>query len=176
MAGDMKGVVSKTTEGEAKFISYSNNVKIEGKNACRLTDKMTMNKANTVCMGGLIQPPVPPSAPPAPIDLEKGENWIKVTHTYVDGEPMKNAPFKIILGDGTVVNGTLDGSGKAEITGLSEAQVDGEVRFFMGEDARDWKPHDKPKRNPHYDPYADPTEVLEKMDAEFMEGLLNGRL
>jgi hypothetical protein len=177
MPGDMKGVVSHTTSDEAKFISYSNNVKIEGKNACRLSDKMTMNKANTVCMGGLIQPTVPPGAPPAPIDLEKGEYWIRMAHTYVDGEPMKGAPFKVVLADGTVVNGNLDGSGKAEIKGLKENQVDGEVQFVMGEDTREWTNPDRPTTNPHYDPYADPMAVVEKInDTSFMEGFMHGRL
>ncbi len=37
------GVVSGVNLGKAKFSNYSNDVMIEGKNACRLSDPMTMN-------------------------------------------------------------------------------------------------------------------------------------
>jgi hypothetical protein len=57
-AGVLGGVVSNTIMMEAKFVSSSFNVFIEGKGACRLTDKMVMNKMNTACLGGVIQPPV----------------------------------------------------------------------------------------------------------------------
>jgi uncharacterized Zn-binding protein involved in type VI secretion len=51
-AGSAGGVVSGVFGMEATFISFSPTVMIEGKPACRLTDKMLMNKANTVCMSG----------------------------------------------------------------------------------------------------------------------------
>ena len=50
--GTAGGVVSSTFKKEAKFILYSFDVKMNGKNACRLGDKMTMNHQNTVCMMG----------------------------------------------------------------------------------------------------------------------------
>ena len=37
---------------EATWILYSFDVKLDGSNACRLTDKMKMNHGNTFCMGG----------------------------------------------------------------------------------------------------------------------------
>jgi hypothetical protein len=37
------GVISGVNKGQAKFINYSMDVKIEGRNAARLTDPMTMN-------------------------------------------------------------------------------------------------------------------------------------
>ena len=43
---------------EAKWLLYSFDVKIEGMNACRLGDKLTMNHGNTVCLGGWLQRPV----------------------------------------------------------------------------------------------------------------------
>jgi Domain of unknown function (DUF4150) len=52
-AGTAGGVVSSTNMKEATWITYSFDVKIEGQNACRLTDKMKMNHGNTVCMVGL---------------------------------------------------------------------------------------------------------------------------
>ncbi|HTT70282.1 MAG TPA: DUF4150 domain-containing protein [Anaeromyxobacteraceae bacterium] len=42
-AGSAGGVVSGVTKGKAKFANYSFDVKLEGKNACRLGDPMTMN-------------------------------------------------------------------------------------------------------------------------------------
>lgn len=59
-AGTVGGVVSSTFGKEAKFILYSFDVKIDGGNACRLSDKMTMNHQNTMCLGGVIQLPVIP--------------------------------------------------------------------------------------------------------------------
>lgn len=49
------GVISSTNMKEATWITYSFDVKFEGKGACRLTDKMFMNHGNTVCCGGLFQ-------------------------------------------------------------------------------------------------------------------------
>ena len=51
-AGTAGGVVSSTNMKEAKFILFSFDVKMDGKNACRLSDKMTMNHQNTICMLG----------------------------------------------------------------------------------------------------------------------------
>lgn len=54
--GTVGGVKSSTQLKEATWLLYSFDVKMEGKNACRLTDKMLMNHGNTVCLGGLLQP------------------------------------------------------------------------------------------------------------------------
>jgi uncharacterized Zn-binding protein involved in type VI secretion len=51
-AGTAGGVVSSTFKKEAKFILFSFDVKLDGKNACRFGDKMTMNHQNTLCMAG----------------------------------------------------------------------------------------------------------------------------
>ena len=50
--GNAGGVVSSTNMKEATWITYSMNVKMDGQNACRLTDKLKMNRGNTVCMRG----------------------------------------------------------------------------------------------------------------------------
>ena len=47
-AGTAGGVVSSTNMKEAKFILFSFDVKMDGKNACRNSDMMTMNHQNTV--------------------------------------------------------------------------------------------------------------------------------
>ena len=48
--GTVGGVVSSTFKKEAKWILYSFDVKMDGKNACRLMDMMTMNHENTVSL------------------------------------------------------------------------------------------------------------------------------
>lgn len=54
-AGVNGGVASGTFIKEATWITYSFDVMLEGKNACRLTDKLFMNHKNTVCMAGFLQ-------------------------------------------------------------------------------------------------------------------------
>lgn len=57
-AGTAGGVKSSTFMKEATWILYSFDVKLDGKNACRLSDKMQMNHGNTACLGGITQQPV----------------------------------------------------------------------------------------------------------------------
>lgn len=57
-AGTAGGVVSSTNMKEATWILYSFDVKMDGSNACRLSDKMKMNHGNTVCLGGANGPSV----------------------------------------------------------------------------------------------------------------------
>jgi Domain of unknown function (DUF4150) len=45
-AGSAGGVVSSGVKGEAEFMMYSFDVKLEGKNACRLGDPLFHNKKN----------------------------------------------------------------------------------------------------------------------------------
>lgn len=68
-AGVAGGLVSSMIAGEAQFISFSPTVMLDGKPSCRLTDKMLMNKGNTVCMGGVLQSPVPPAQPVLPANV-----------------------------------------------------------------------------------------------------------
>lgn len=56
--GSLGGVSSGCINGEAKFISFSPNVNVEGKPVARLSDKMTMNKENAACMAGILIIPV----------------------------------------------------------------------------------------------------------------------
>lgn len=60
--GTAGGVKSSTNMKEASWILYSFDVKIEGKNACRLSDKMLMNHGNTACLGGYFVKPTTLSA------------------------------------------------------------------------------------------------------------------
>lgn len=59
--GTAGGVKSSTNMKEATWLLYSFDVKMDGKNACRLSDMMQMNHGNTVCLGGVFQMPVPGS-------------------------------------------------------------------------------------------------------------------
>ncbi|MEW6290755.1 MAG: DUF4150 domain-containing protein [Thermodesulfobacteriota bacterium] len=56
--GTAGGVKSSTNMKEATWLLYSFDVKLEGKNACRLSDKMMMNHANSACLMGVGQQPV----------------------------------------------------------------------------------------------------------------------
>ncbi|MHC4103656.1 MAG: DUF4150 domain-containing protein [Planctomycetota bacterium] len=61
-AGTAGGVKSSTNMKEATWLLYSFDVNLDGKNACRLSDKMMMNHGNTACLAGFLQVPV--SGPP----------------------------------------------------------------------------------------------------------------
>jgi hypothetical protein len=52
--GTVGGIKSGINKAEATWLSYSMDVFLENKNACRYTDKMMMNHGNTVCMGGFL--------------------------------------------------------------------------------------------------------------------------
>jgi hypothetical protein len=58
-AGSLKGVVSSQTSGKAEFVSYSFDVKVEGKGVPRLGDPMVHNKG-----GSANTPPIPEVQPP----------------------------------------------------------------------------------------------------------------
>jgi len=53
--GTPGGIKSSTNMKESTWVLYSFDVKIEGKNACRLSDKMMMNHGNTACLAGEFQ-------------------------------------------------------------------------------------------------------------------------
>jgi hypothetical protein len=50
--GTLGGIISGTNMAEATWLSWSPDVLLEGRNACRLTDKMLMNHGNTACLAG----------------------------------------------------------------------------------------------------------------------------
>ncbi len=56
-AGSAGGIMSGVNQGKAQFILYSFDVRVEGKNVCRLGDLMLQNSKNT--------PPFPEIQPPA---------------------------------------------------------------------------------------------------------------
>ncbi|WP_224360792.1 DUF4150 domain-containing protein [Hyalangium versicolor] len=71
-AGTNKGVASGKTQGKAEFVSYSFDVKVEGKGVARALDMMLHNDKNTP-PAPLIQPPLIAILPPNPD--EKPKEW-----------------------------------------------------------------------------------------------------
>jgi uncharacterized Zn-binding protein involved in type VI secretion len=57
-AGVAGGVKSSTFMKESTWILYSFDVKMDGKNACRLSDKKFQNHENTADLFGVLQPPL----------------------------------------------------------------------------------------------------------------------
>ncbi len=80
-AGTAGGVKSSTNMKEATWITYSFDVKLDGKNACRLSDKMQMNHGNTVCLAGFVQKPVPRS-----LEKEKKEECKKAKKSRAEAK------------------------------------------------------------------------------------------
>nr|WP_241907748.1 DUF4150 domain-containing protein [Vibrio lentus] len=112
--GDKKGVASGTIEAEAEFISASPTVKFEGIGVCRLSDQMTMNKANTMCLGGAQNPSV------SVTEDQEGTYTLDIECKYPNGMPYSNAPFSLVEPSGSVIgSGALDSSGKATVGGLA---------------------------------------------------------
>lgn len=58
--GTLGGVKSGVNMDKATWLSWSTNVKMEGRNACRHTDKMLMNRGNTASLGGFVNRPAGP--------------------------------------------------------------------------------------------------------------------
>jgi hypothetical protein len=142
--GDKKGVASGTIEAEAEFISASPTVRFEGKGVCRLSDQMTMNKANTMCLGGAQNPSVSITAE------EEGTYTVDLFLSYSDGDPVQGATYKLIDQTGAVFEGNLNAKGKASISNLSP----GVFTVEYGEDIREFTPNVVVKDNPDYKPNA----------------------
>ena len=121
--GTAGGVVSSTFIKEAAWILYSFDVKMDGKNACRLSDKLTMNHRNSACLGGLIQGPVTGTQI---LELECNPDW--------DDCQKKQMKAKAkALDKAAKENGTLDlmGTSKKEKRIISIAR--GEAEKYQAE-------------------------------------------
>ena len=140
-AGDKKGVASGTIEAEAKFISASPDVLIEGKGVARLSDQMTMNKANTMCLGGVQNPAV------SVTEDEEGTYTFYVKARYPDGILLKDADFDITDPSGSVLtSGHFDDSGKSTVSGLKP----GQIKILAKESTNAFVPKVVRIDNPHY--------------------------
>ncbi|MGC3835188.1 PAAR-like domain-containing protein [Moritella viscosa] len=149
--GDKKGVASGTIEAEAKFITASATVKIEGKGVCRLSDQMTMNKANTMCMGGAQNPSVTVTAD------EEGTYTVDLFLSYADGDPVQGATYSLIDQTGAAFEGSLGNDGAASIGGVAP----GGFTIEYGEDSREFQPNEPTKTNPKFNPGANAQTIIE---------------
>jgi len=102
--GTVGGVISNTFKHESTWITYSPNVYVEGKNICRLTDKMFMNNRNTVSgVGGHFEVPLG-MTDPVMIELcqifcEAREEWHKCKRSG-----RNNCPRPSKIAEGKVKN------------------------------------------------------------------------
>ncbi|WP_179292272.1 PAAR-like domain-containing protein [Vibrio coralliilyticus] len=148
--GDKKGVASGTIEAEAEFISASPTVSMEGKGVCRLSDQMTMNKANTMCLGGAQNPSVTVTE-----DAE-GTYTVELALRYADGDPVQDASYTVIDSQNTKFEGHLDSEGKAIVNGLAP----GEFSVEYGEDAREFVPNEPTLENPNFNASASAEDII----------------
>ncbi|KPL99018.1 hypothetical protein AN167_15565 [Vibrio splendidus] len=88
--GDKKGVASGTIEAEAELILASPTVEFEGIGVYRLSDLMTMNKANTMRLGGAQNPSV------SVTEEQEGTYTVDLFLSYSDGEPVQGATYKLL--------------------------------------------------------------------------------
>lgn len=105
------GIKSGTNKKEAKWLLYSFDVVFEGRNACRLSDKMSMNHGNTACLAGILQGPVIGEAAGLGVlaELQRlcdmmceqrmlgdARQWAIAARLWAEDEAMQNlSPFKV---------------------------------------------------------------------------------
>ncbi|PTO76215.1 DUF4150 domain-containing protein [Vibrio splendidus] len=141
--GDKKGVASGTIEAEAEFISASPSVIIEGKGVARLSDQMTMNKANTMCLGGVQNPAVTVT------EDEEGTYTVYIKARYPNGVLLKNADFDITdVSGGALSPSNFDNSGKSKVSGLKP----GQIKILVKESTDEFITTPVRITNPHYLP------------------------
>ncbi|MFW7523380.1 PAAR-like domain-containing protein [Vibrio ostreicida] len=148
--GDKKGIASGTIEAEAQFISASPTVSIEGKGVCRLSDQMTMNKGNTLCLGGAQNPSVTVT------EEAEGTYTVDLALRYSDGDPVQGAHYTVVDGRNTKFEGHLDTKGKASISGLAP----GVFSVEYGEDTRGFFPNEPILANPDFNPAASAEDII----------------
>lgn len=114
-AGSVGGVASGVTKGKAKFVNYSFDVMVDGKNVPRMGDMMLGNQSaapNT--------PPMPEVQPPSiVIAVDQNEDdkpdELKIILTDRAGNAVKDAKYVLELPDGKTIEGKTDASGKITV-------------------------------------------------------------
>lgn len=93
-AGSQGGALSGTHGAEASFLTSSPNVRLEGRAACRLTDKMLHNRGNTVNAAGVRQKAVKTQASAAKANVVS-----RLRIAVIDGDTGQpvHAPCKVVL-------------------------------------------------------------------------------
>ena len=131
--GDAPGACAGVSSGSigqmAEFITFSNDVMIEGKPAVRNSDKMVSNLKNTAPQP-LMQPPAgaaPAGKVTAPPEKEKTFSQLVVL-TDDDGYVLANRPYRAWIGDELLIEGITDKNGATELlTADAEKNVEIEL-------------------------------------------------
>lgn len=138
--GTAGGVKSSTNMKEATWILYSFDVKIEGKNACRLTDKMLMNHENAACLAGhFIKPTnLSPADDKLWDDCEKQHDKYKATQ--VEQASMVDSPLHDRVHSGGSLQDRIDYGEKLEkrIEVVKRLHSERKKYIDMGCDKFDW--------------------------------------
>jgi hypothetical protein len=105
------GTGSGTTQQLAEFITFSNDVMIEGKPAVRNDDKMVSNNRNTDPQP-LVQPPAgdAPKGKAKSPEPEKSYSQLVVL-TDEEGYVFANRPYRVWVGDEMIMEGITDKNG-----------------------------------------------------------------
>ncbi len=98
-------------------------------------------------------------------------SFIEIERWYHDETPVHGADVKVKFSDGSIRTGKLSDEGKLRIDGVPS----GSAEIEIGEDVRDWKPHDtdEPIPNPAYGRRLTP-EQAEALYALYLEQINNG--
>jgi len=154
-AGVAGGVKSSTFMKEATWILYSFDVKLDGKNACRFTDKMFHNSENAANLAGLQQPLVNQNPESLEQELEDAER-LGVRPIQPVGEEFariaNEGPIKWAITEGgglQVVPAVVEGteishaviSGGASVLAAGEASVAVGANTIFGLEIAAWSGH-----------------------------------
>ena len=63
-------------------------------------------------------------------------SWVEIALVDDDGLPVAFEPYQVELPDGSMIEGTLDGTGQARIEGIDPGTC---KVSFPNRDAKDWK-------------------------------------
>ena len=117
--GDAPGACAGASSGSigqmAEFITFSNDVMIEGKPAVRNNDKMVSNLKNTAPQP-LMQPPAG-NAPEGKVTKPKPETSYSqlVIIKDAEGYVLANRPYRVWIGDEMMMEGVTDRNGTTEL-------------------------------------------------------------
>jgi len=112
--GIVGGVASLVNMGQAEFINYSFDVKIEGKSVPRMGDQMLGNKGVTFNTppANEVQPPNPAMVTEMSLSDEQNEpDRMEIKVVNRAGEPLKDIAYVLLKPDGTKEEGKSDASG-----------------------------------------------------------------
>ena len=132
--GDAPGACAGACSGSigqmAEFITFSNDVMIEGKPAVRNNDKMVSNLKNTAPQP-LMQPPAG-NAPAGKVSKlpEPEKSYAQlVVLTDADGYVLANRPYRVWKGDEMLLEGVTDRNGATELL-TADAETNVEIELL----------------------------------------------